>query len=123
MLFSLYVTGIEKIIPGESDIGMFADDITLWCSSPGVNHVESTLSSTLTETDGSKDESNRTGSGAFLEKLSIRLSRHNSENCSVLRSELIAIDAGLRAVSRLIPLGNRFRVFDIFKISKSGSFQ
>ncbi|GFW34793.1 retrovirus-related Pol polyprotein from transposon 17.6 [Trichonephila clavipes] len=49
MLFSLYVAGIEKIIPGESDIGMFADDITLWCSSPGVNHVESTLSSTLTE--------------------------------------------------------------------------
>ncbi|GFX23043.1 putative RNA-directed DNA polymerase from transposon BS [Trichonephila clavipes] len=35
MLFSLYVAGIEKIIPGESDIGMFADDITLWCSSPG----------------------------------------------------------------------------------------
>ncbi|GFX23040.1 uncharacterized protein TNCV_360541 [Trichonephila clavipes] len=34
MLFSLYVAGIEKIIPGESDIGMFADDITLWCSSP-----------------------------------------------------------------------------------------
>ncbi|GFX70910.1 RNase H domain-containing protein [Trichonephila clavipes] len=49
MLFSLYVAGIEKIIPGECDIGMFPDDIALWCSSPDVSHVESTVSSTLTE--------------------------------------------------------------------------
>ncbi|GFT37091.1 putative RNA-directed DNA polymerase from transposon X-element [Trichonephila clavipes] len=49
MLFSLYVAGIEKIIPGECDIGMFPDDIGLWCSSPDMNHIESTLTSTLTE--------------------------------------------------------------------------
>ncbi|GFY26276.1 RNase H domain-containing protein [Trichonephila clavipes] len=48
----------------------------------------------LIYTDGSKDESNRTGSGAFIEKLS----RRNPENCSVLRSELIAIDEGLKSI-------------------------
>ncbi|GFW88043.1 uncharacterized protein TNCV_217151 [Trichonephila clavipes] len=35
------------------------------------------VSEALICTDGSKDESNRTGSGAFIEKLSIRLSRRN----------------------------------------------
>ncbi|GFW43194.1 RNase H domain-containing protein [Trichonephila clavipes] len=44
---------------------------------------------------GNKDESNRTGSGGFIEKLSIRLSRRSPENCSVLKSELISIDEGL----------------------------
>ncbi|GFY49863.1 RNase H domain-containing protein [Trichonephila inaurata madagascariensis] len=35
-------------------------------------------------TDGSKEESNRSGSGTFIEKLA----RYNPENCSVFRSEL-----------------------------------
>ncbi|GFW15972.1 RNase H domain-containing protein [Trichonephila clavipes] len=52
----------------------------------------------LIYTDGSKDESNRTGSGAFIDKLSIRLSRRNPENCTVLSSELIAIDEGLKSI-------------------------
>ncbi|GFY72341.1 RNase H domain-containing protein [Trichonephila inaurata madagascariensis] len=52
----------------------------------------------LIYTDGSKDESNRTGSSVFIEKLSIRLSRRNPENCSVLRSELLAIDEELKSI-------------------------
>ncbi|GFX68285.1 RNase H domain-containing protein [Trichonephila clavipes] len=53
----------------------------------------------LIHTDGSKDESNRTGSGAFIEKLFIGLSRRHSVSCSVLRSGLIAIDEGLKSIS------------------------
>ncbi|GFY15094.1 RNase H domain-containing protein [Trichonephila clavipes] len=52
----------------------------------------------LIYTDGSQDESNSTESGPFIEKLSIRLSRHNPENCSVLRSELIVVDEGLKSI-------------------------
>lgn len=52
----------------------------------------------LIYTDGSKDELNHTGSGAFIQNLSIRLSRRNPENCSVFRSELIAIDEGLKTI-------------------------
>ncbi|GFW81033.1 RNase H domain-containing protein [Trichonephila clavipes] len=52
----------------------------------------------LIYTDGSKDESNRSGSGAFIDKLSIWLSRRNPEICSVLRSELIDIDEGLKSI-------------------------
>ncbi|GFU02650.1 RNase H domain-containing protein [Trichonephila clavipes] len=52
----------------------------------------------LIYTDGSQDESNRTESGPFIEKLSIRLSRHNPENCSVLRSELIGADERLKSI-------------------------
>ncbi|GFX67758.1 RNase H domain-containing protein [Trichonephila clavipes] len=60
----------------------------------------------LIHTDGSKDESNRTGSGAFIEKLSIQLYRRNPENCSVLRSELIAIDEGLKLFSNITDTSN-----------------
>ncbi|GFX16439.1 hypothetical protein TNCV_601621 [Trichonephila clavipes] len=52
----------------------------------------------LIYTDGSQDESNHTESGAFIKKLSSRLSRHNPENCSVLRSELIGVDEGLKSI-------------------------
>ncbi|GFX59984.1 RNase H domain-containing protein [Trichonephila clavipes] len=52
----------------------------------------------LIYTDGSQDKSNRTERGDFIEKLSIRLSRHNPENCSVLRSELIGVDEGLKSI-------------------------
>ncbi|GFU02715.1 putative RNA-directed DNA polymerase from transposon BS [Trichonephila clavipes] len=52
----------------------------------------------LIYTDGSQDESNRTESSAFIEKLSMRLSRHNPENYSVLRSELIGVDQGIKSI-------------------------
>ncbi|GFU02964.1 hypothetical protein TNCV_2209311 [Trichonephila clavipes] len=52
----------------------------------------------LIYTDGSQDESNSIESGPFIEKLSIHLSRHNPENCSVLRSELIVVDEELKSI-------------------------
>ncbi|GFX74303.1 putative RNA-directed DNA polymerase from transposon BS [Trichonephila clavipes] len=52
----------------------------------------------LIYTDGSKNKSNRPGNGAFIEKLSIRLSRRNPENCSVLRCELVAIYEELKSI-------------------------
>ncbi|GFW17326.1 RNase H domain-containing protein [Trichonephila clavipes] len=60
--------------------------------------VYSKCDAILIYTDGSKDDSNSTGSGAFIEKLSVRFSRRNPENCSLLRSELIAIDEGLKSI-------------------------
>ena len=51
-------------------------------------------------TDGSKGENNQSGSGVFIrtprgeQKIAIR----NPDHCSVFRSELIAIEAGLRAI-------------------------
>ncbi|GFS50767.1 RNase H domain-containing protein [Trichonephila clavipes] len=55
---------------------------------------------------GSIDESNHTESEAFIEKLYIWLSRRNPENCSVLRSELIAIDEGLKSILNKIDSSN-----------------
>ncbi|XP_054711316.1 uncharacterized protein LOC129220907 [Uloborus diversus] len=52
----------------------------------------------LIYTDGSKDELNNTGSGVFIESLSVQLSRRNPDNCSVFRSELIAINEGLNTI-------------------------
>ena len=52
----------------------------------------------LIYTDGSKDELNHTGSGVFIENLSAQLSRRNPDNCSVFRSELIAINEGLKSI-------------------------
>ncbi|GFY64713.1 hypothetical protein TNIN_181961 [Trichonephila inaurata madagascariensis] len=49
MLFSLYVPGYKRSFLESCDIGMFADGIALWCSGPDVNHIESTLTTTLTE--------------------------------------------------------------------------
>ncbi|XP_054719197.1 uncharacterized protein LOC129228541 [Uloborus diversus] len=53
---------------------------------------------TLIYTDGSKDESNHTGSGIYIENPSVRLSRRNPDHCSVFKSELIAIKEGLNQI-------------------------
>ncbi|GFY50943.1 RNase H domain-containing protein [Trichonephila inaurata madagascariensis] len=58
-----------------------------------INGIQSDV--ILIYTDGSKYESNRTG---ISRELSIQLPRRNPENCSVLRSELIAIDEGLKYI-------------------------
>ncbi|GBL75906.1 hypothetical protein AVEN_234245-1 [Araneus ventricosus] len=51
-------------------------------------------------TDGSKNEENQSGSGVYIKtprevrKIKLR----NPDNCSVFRSELLAIEAGLEAI-------------------------
>lgn len=47
MLFSLYLAGIEKLPPIGVGIGLFADDIVLWCSGNNLNEMERNLNNTL----------------------------------------------------------------------------
>lgn len=61
-----------------------------------INSVPS--DATLIFTDGSKDDSNNTGSGIFIENLAVRLSRRNPDHCSVFRCEMIAIKEGLKTI-------------------------
>ena len=51
-------------------------------------------------TDGSRDDRNRTGSGVYIKRPDgdINIKMRNPDSCSVFRSELLAIEAGLHAI-------------------------
>ncbi|GBN68407.1 U3 small nucleolar RNA-associated protein 4 [Araneus ventricosus] len=76
------------------------DDEHLACSYHSGNVAIYNLSSLKIYTDGSKNEENQSGSGIYIKtprevrKIKLR----NPDNCSVFRSELLAIEAGLEAI-------------------------
>ncbi|XP_071041949.1 uncharacterized protein [Parasteatoda tepidariorum] len=48
-LFSLFLAGIERVISKRCEVGLFADDIVLWCSDSEVSNIENHLNLTLME--------------------------------------------------------------------------
>ncbi|GFS35906.1 putative RNA-directed DNA polymerase from transposon BS [Trichonephila inaurata madagascariensis] len=45
-LFSLFISGVEKYVK-PSQIGLFADDVVLWCSDANISKMESQLNRSL----------------------------------------------------------------------------
>ncbi|GFW74670.1 RNA-directed DNA polymerase from mobile element jockey [Trichonephila clavipes] len=45
-LFSLFISGVEKYV-NPSQIGLFADDVVLWCSDANISKIESQLNRSL----------------------------------------------------------------------------
>ncbi|GFX57826.1 putative RNA-directed DNA polymerase from transposon BS [Trichonephila clavipes] len=45
-LFSLFISGVEKYV-NPSQIGLFADDVVLWCSDANISKMESQLNRSL----------------------------------------------------------------------------
>ncbi|GFY53227.1 putative RNA-directed DNA polymerase from transposon BS [Trichonephila inaurata madagascariensis] len=45
-LFSLFISGVEKYVK-PSQIGLFADDVVLWCSDANISKLESQLNRSL----------------------------------------------------------------------------
>ncbi|GFY62044.1 putative RNA-directed DNA polymerase from transposon BS [Trichonephila inaurata madagascariensis] len=45
-LFSLFISGVEKHV-NPSQIGLFADDVILWCSDVNISKMESQLNRSL----------------------------------------------------------------------------
>ncbi|XP_015911455.1 uncharacterized protein [Parasteatoda tepidariorum] len=48
-LFSLFLAGIERVISKRCEVGLFADDIVLWCSDSDVSNIENNRNLTLME--------------------------------------------------------------------------
>ncbi|GFX04335.1 reverse transcriptase domain-containing protein [Trichonephila clavipes] len=49
VLFSLYITGIEKVLAKHCEVGIFADDIIVWSSSSDVGENERKLNRAMEE--------------------------------------------------------------------------
>ncbi|GFX60212.1 putative RNA-directed DNA polymerase from transposon BS [Trichonephila clavipes] len=45
-LFSFFISGVEKCV-NPSQIGLFADDVVLWCSDANISKMESQLNRSL----------------------------------------------------------------------------
>ncbi|GFX11028.1 uncharacterized protein TNCV_512881 [Trichonephila clavipes] len=128
-LFSMFLTGVEKLITANCSIGLFADDIVLWHSSHDIPSIKANLSQCLSRindfatnhklsfnlmksvttkiyTDGSKGETNTNGSGVLIELPGrvIKFQRRNADHASVFRTELIAILCGLSFINNIIDL-------------------
>ncbi|GFY58780.1 putative RNA-directed DNA polymerase from transposon BS [Trichonephila inaurata madagascariensis] len=50
-LFSLFISGVEKYVK-PSQIGLFADDVVLWCSDANISKLESQLNNVLSKYSG-----------------------------------------------------------------------
>ncbi|GFU71322.1 putative RNA-directed DNA polymerase from transposon BS [Trichonephila clavipes] len=49
VLFYLYITGIEKVLAKHFEVGIFADDIIVWCSGSNVGENELKLNCAMEE--------------------------------------------------------------------------
>ncbi|GFX50992.1 reverse transcriptase domain-containing protein [Trichonephila clavipes] len=49
VLFSLYITGTEKVLAKHCEVGIFADDITVWSSGSDVGENELKLNRAMVE--------------------------------------------------------------------------
>ncbi|GFW77835.1 early endosome antigen 1 [Trichonephila clavipes] len=97
-LFSLFISGIEKYV-NPSQIGLFADDVILWCSDANISKMESQLNKSLERENGSHSDIGRAGSGIFSNppRNDVKISIRNSDHCSIFRLELIAFSGALNS--------------------------
>ncbi|GFW65507.1 uncharacterized protein TNCV_1776511 [Trichonephila clavipes] len=114
--FFIFLAGVKKLITENSSIGLFADDSVLWHSSHDIPSIETNFSKCLSRlidgipldaakiyTDGSKGQTNTTGSGVLIELPGhvIKFQRRNADHASVFRTELIAIMCGLSFINNI----------------------